>query len=89
MAVKKLENATLRQWSDEDFMVLVSNVSKLQNDNIVGLEGYCLEHGQRLFVYEYCKNGTLHDALHLDEEIHEKLSWNARVHLALQAAKAL
>ncbi|PWA94933.1 leucine-rich repeat protein kinase family protein [Artemisia annua] len=89
VAVKKLENATLRQWSDEDFIGLVSNVSKLQNDNIVGLEGYCLEHGQRLFIYEYCKNGTLHDALHLDEKIHEKLSWNARVHLALQAAKAL
>ncbi|GJR76030.1 protein STRUBBELIG-receptor family 3 isoform X1 [Tanacetum coccineum] len=89
VAVKKLENATLSHWSDEDFMGLVSNVSKLRNENIVGLEGYCLEHGQRLFVYEYCKNGTLHEALHLDEEIHEKLSWNARVHLALQAAKAL
>ncbi|XP_052620746.1 protein STRUBBELIG-RECEPTOR FAMILY 1 isoform X2 [Lactuca sativa] len=87
--VRKLENISLRQWSDEDFMGMVSNVSKLQNENIVGLEGYCVEHGQRLFVYEYCKNGTLHEALHLDDEIHEKLSWNARVHLALQAAKAL
>ncbi|KAI3697971.1 hypothetical protein L6452_31078 [Arctium lappa] len=89
LAVKKLENATLKQWSDEDFMGLVSNVSKLRNENIVGLEGYCSEYGQRLFVYEHCKNGTLHEALHLDDDIHEKLSWNARVHLALQAAKAL
>ncbi|XP_071719939.1 protein STRUBBELIG-RECEPTOR FAMILY 3-like [Rutidosis leptorrhynchoides] len=89
LAVKKLENAASRSWSDEAFMNLVSNVSKLRHENIVGLEGYCCEHGQQLLVYEYCKNGTLHEALHVDDSIHEKLSWNARIHLALQAAKAL
>ncbi|KAK1426461.1 hypothetical protein QVD17_15133 [Tagetes erecta] len=89
LAVKKLENADSRQWSVEDFMDLVSYVFKLQNENIVGLVGYCCEHRQRLFVYEHCKNGTLHEALHLDEDIHEKLSWKARVNVALQAAKAL
>lgn len=70
-------------------MQLVTNVSKLRNENIVGVEGYCVEHGQRLFVYEYCENGTLHEALHLNDEIHEKLSWNSRVNVALQIAKAL
>ncbi|KAK9068811.1 hypothetical protein SSX86_012927 [Deinandra increscens subsp. villosa] len=89
LAVKKLENADSRQLSDEDFMDLVSNVLKLQNENIVQLAGYCCEHGQRLFVYEHCKNGTLHEALHLDEVIHQKLSWKVRINMALQAAKAL
>ncbi|XP_076951622.1 protein STRUBBELIG-RECEPTOR FAMILY 3-like [Bidens hawaiensis] len=89
LAVKKLENSDSRQWSDEDFMNLVSSILKIQNENIVGLVGYCCEHGQRLFVHEHCKNGTLHEALHLDEDIHEKLSWKARVNMALQAAKAL
>ncbi|KAJ0928721.1 putative protein kinase RLK-Pelle-LRR-V family [Helianthus annuus] len=89
LAIKKLDNATSRKWSDEQFMELVSNVTKLRNENIVGLEGYCLEHGQRLFVYDYCENGTLHEALHLNDEIHEKLSWNSRVHVALQIARAL
>ncbi|XP_071697248.1 protein STRUBBELIG-RECEPTOR FAMILY 1-like isoform X2 [Rutidosis leptorrhynchoides] len=89
LAIKKLDNATSRKWDDERFMGLVTNVSKLRNENIVGLEGYCFEHGQRLFVYEYCENGTLHEALHLNDEIHEKLSWNSRLHLALQVARAL
>ncbi|KAK9056326.1 hypothetical protein SSX86_027416 [Deinandra increscens subsp. villosa] len=89
LAIKKLDNATSRKWGDERFMALVSNVAKLRNENIVGLEGYCLEHGQRLFVYEFCENGTLHEALHLTDEIHEKLSWNSRVHVALQIARAL
>ena len=51
--------------------------------------GYCNEHGQRLLVYKYCENGTLYDALHADEEIHGKLTWNARIRLALGAARAL
>ncbi|GJX73339.1 STRUBBELIG-receptor family 3-like protein, partial [Tanacetum coccineum] len=89
LAIKKLDDATSQKWDDERFIELVSNVSKLRNENIVALEGYCLEHGQRLFVYEYCENGTLHEALHLNDEIHEKLSWNSRIHVALQIAKAL
>ncbi|KVH89574.1 Protein kinase, catalytic domain-containing protein [Cynara cardunculus var. scolymus] len=78
LAIKKLDDATSRKWSDERFMELVTNVSKLRNENIVGLEGYCVERGQRLFVYEYCENGTLHEALHLNDEMHERLSWNSR-----------
>ncbi|KAL4563165.1 hypothetical protein LXL04_027200 [Taraxacum kok-saghyz] len=89
LAIKKLDDATSRKWSDERFMELVTNVSNLRNENIVGIEGYCVEHGQRLFVYEYCENGTLHEALHLNDEIHEKLSWNSRINVALQVAKAL
>ena len=70
-------------------MELVTNVSKLRNENVVGLEGYCVGHGQRLFVYEYCENGTLHEALHLNDEMHERLSWSSRVHVALHVARAL
>ncbi|KAF3952639.1 hypothetical protein CMV_021825, partial [Castanea mollissima] len=43
---------------------------------------------QRLLVYEYCRNGTLHDALH-DDEIQKNLSWKTRIQAALEAARAL
>ncbi|KAJ9566101.1 hypothetical protein OSB04_002067 [Centaurea solstitialis] len=89
LAIKKLDDTTSRKWSDERFMELVMSVSKLRNENVVGLEGYCVGHGQRLFVYEYCENGTLHEALHLNDEMHERLSWNSRVHVALHVARAL
>ncbi|XP_060669797.1 protein STRUBBELIG-RECEPTOR FAMILY 3 isoform X1 [Ziziphus jujuba] len=89
LAVKKLENTAFRQQSDEDFFELVSNISKLRHPNVVELVGYCSEHGQRLLVYEYCINGSLHDALHIDDEIHQKLSWNGRIRVALGAARAL
>ncbi|XP_059623161.1 protein STRUBBELIG-RECEPTOR FAMILY 3-like [Cornus florida] len=89
LAVKKLDTAASRQLSDEDFLELVSGISKLRHANVVELMGYCAEHGQRLLVYSYCNNGTLHEALHMDDEVHKKLSWNTRIRLALGAAKAL
>ncbi|KAL3851300.1 hypothetical protein ACJIZ3_013182 [Penstemon smallii] len=89
LAVKKLDKATSGHLSDREFFELVSSISKLKHSNIVELVGYCLEHGQRLLVYSYCSNGTLNEALHLDDQIQKKLSWNVRMRLALQAAKAL
>ncbi|KAK4491670.1 hypothetical protein RD792_002435 [Penstemon davidsonii] len=89
LAVKKLDKATSGHLSDREFFELVSSISKLKHPNIVELVGYCLEHGQRLLVYSYCRNGTLNEALHLDDQIQKKLSWNVRMRLALQAAKAL
>ncbi|KAL0353106.1 UNVERIFIED_CONTAM: protein STRUBBELIG-RECEPTOR FAMILY 1 [Sesamum angustifolium] len=89
LAVKKLDKAASAHLSDREFLGLVSSISKLRHENIVELVGYCLEHGQRLLVYSYCRNGTLDEALNLDDEINKKLSWNVRMRLALQAAKTL
>ncbi|XP_068323610.1 protein STRUBBELIG-RECEPTOR FAMILY 3-like [Pyrus communis] len=89
LAVKKLDSTACTQQSDEEFLDLVSNISKAKHANIVKLMGYCAEHGQRLLVYEYCRNGTLHDALHTDDEIHHKLTWSVRIRIALGAARAL
>ncbi|KAL5579352.1 hypothetical protein UlMin_011794 [Ulmus minor] len=89
LAVKNLDKTACRQQSDEEFLELVSTISKLRHANIVELVGYCAEHGQQLLVYEYCSNGTLHDALHVHDEIHQKLTWNRRIQLAIGAARAL
>ncbi|XVE87974.1 hypothetical protein DITRI_Ditri19aG0031000 [Diplodiscus trichospermus] len=89
LAVKKLDTRASRWKNDAEFMELVSTISKLRHPNIVELVGYCNEHGQRLLVYEYCRNGTLYDALHVDDGIRKKLSWNARVRVALGVARAL
>ncbi|OVA13193.1 Protein kinase domain [Macleaya cordata] len=89
LAVKKLDNVTSILQNDDQFFGLVSSVDKLRHANVVELVGYCAEHGQRLLIYGYCSNGTLHDALHSDDEINNKLSWNSRVRISLGAARAL
>jgi serine/threonine protein kinase len=64
-------------------------MSRLRHPNIVPLTGYCVEHGQRLLVYEYIGNGTLQDMLHFTDEMSRKLTWNIRVRIALGTARAL
>ncbi|XP_054776210.1 protein STRUBBELIG-RECEPTOR FAMILY 3-like isoform X2 [Prosopis cineraria] len=87
LAVKKLDATS--SIGHEQFLQLVCNISKIQHANIVKLMGYCAENGQQFLVYDYFSNRTLHDALHKDNELHAKLSWNARIRVALGAASAL
>lgn len=89
MAVKKIDSAALSLQEEDNFLEAVSNMSRLKHPNIVTLVGYCVEHGQRLLVYEYIGSGTLHDMLHFVDDSSTKLTWNARVRVALGTARAL
>lgn len=89
LAVKKLDKKICNQQKDDEFFDLVNSIDEIRHANVVELRGYCAEHGERLLIYEYCSDGTLHDALHSDDEFKKKLSWSARVRMALGAARAL
>ncbi|XP_030971468.1 protein STRUBBELIG-RECEPTOR FAMILY 8 isoform X2 [Quercus lobata] len=89
MAIKKIDNAALSLQEEDNFLEAISNMSHLRHPNVVTLAGYCAEHGQRLLVYEYVGNGSLHDILHFAEDSSKTLTWNARVRIALGTARAL
>uniref|UniRef100_A0ACD5YRP4 Uncharacterized protein n=1 Tax=Avena sativa TaxID=4498 RepID=A0ACD5YRP4_AVESA len=89
LAVKKVDNAALSLQEEDDFLEVVSSMTRLRHPNIVPLTGYCVEHGQRLLVYEYIANGTVHDMLHFSDEMSRRLTWNIRVRIALGTARAL
>ncbi|KAG2538319.1 protein STRUBBELIG-RECEPTOR FAMILY 6-like isoform X3 [Panicum virgatum] len=89
LAVKKLNITALPSQSSDDFYELVSNISKLHHPNLSELVGYCMEHGQHLLVFDFHRNGSLHDMLHLSDEYNKPLSWNSRVKIALCSARAL
>ncbi|KAG8634325.1 hypothetical protein MANES_17G027800v8 [Manihot esculenta] len=89
MAIKKIDNAALSLQEEDNFLEAVSNMSRLRHPNLLSLVGYCAEHGQRLLVYEYIGNGSLHDVLHFADDGSKTLSWNARVRVALGTARAL
>ncbi|KAF9683342.1 hypothetical protein SADUNF_Sadunf04G0003600 [Salix dunnii] len=89
MAVKKIDNAALSLQEEDNFLEAVSNMSHLRHPNIVSLVGYCVEHGQRLLIYEYIANGSVHDILHFADDGSKTLSWNSRVRVALGTARAL
>ncbi|OAY69485.1 Protein STRUBBELIG-RECEPTOR FAMILY 5 [Ananas comosus] len=75
--------------SSSEFMELVSGVSKLHHPNISELLGYCSEPGHPLLVYEFQRNGSLHDFLHLSDEYSKPLTWDTRIKIALGTARAV
>ncbi|TVU48168.1 hypothetical protein EJB05_07795 [Eragrostis curvula] len=87
LAIKKLDSTVMPFQSSDDFAELVSNISKLHHPNLNELVGYCMEHGQHLLVYDFHRNGSLHDLLHLSDEYSKPLSWNSRVKIALGSAR--
>ncbi|KAK1287579.1 Protein STRUBBELIG-RECEPTOR FAMILY 6 [Acorus calamus] len=89
LAVKKINSSAFLHQSSEEFLEVVSDLSRLHHSNITELVGYCSEYGQHLLVYEFYKNGSLHDFLHLSDEYMKPLTWNARVKIALGTARAL
>ncbi|KAH7546982.1 hypothetical protein FEM48_Zijuj01G0258800 [Ziziphus jujuba var. spinosa] len=89
LAVKKVDASVLPSHLSDDFMEIVSNISRLHHPNVTDLVGYCSEYGQHLLVYEFHKNGSLHDFLHLSDEYSKPLIWNTRVKIALGTARAL
>uniref|UniRef100_A0A0E0LMA6 Protein kinase domain-containing protein n=1 Tax=Oryza punctata TaxID=4537 RepID=A0A0E0LMA6_ORYPU len=88
LEVLKIDAVNSRIPADA-FLELVVNVSELTHPNILGLVGYCAEFDQRLLVYEHCSKMTLHDELHYVDDSNKGLSWNARLQVAVGAAKAL
>ncbi|WOK92983.1 protein STRUBBELIG-RECEPTOR FAMILY 8-like [Canna indica] len=89
LAIKKVDSAAVSLQEEDNFLEAVSNMSRLRHPNIVTLSGYCVEHGQRLLVYEYIGNGTLHEMLHFSDDSGKMLSWNTRVRVALGTARAV
>ncbi|KAL1312338.1 hypothetical protein HN51_038955 [Arachis hypogaea] len=87
LAVKSINLAGVSYREEEKFLDVICTASRLKHPNIVALNGYCLERGKHLLVYDYVRNLTLHDALHRD--VYKPLSWILRLRIAVGVANAL
>ncbi|CAA6655862.1 unnamed protein product [Spirodela intermedia] len=61
----------------------------LEHPNLVKLVGYCAEGDQRLLVYEFMPQGSLESHIHDLPTGREALRWDARVKIALGAARGV
>ncbi|XP_059641250.1 protein STRUBBELIG-RECEPTOR FAMILY 5-like isoform X2 [Cornus florida] len=89
LAVKKIDSSFFQGGQGADFTNIVTNISKLHHPNISQLVGYCSEQGHNMLVYEYFRNGSLHEFLHLTDDFSKPLTWNTRVRIALGTARAV
>ncbi|KAL5207597.1 hypothetical protein ABZP36_032032 [Zizania latifolia] len=92
-AVLKIDNAKMQA---DEFLKTVQSISELRHPNIEELVGCSVEHGQRLLVYKHFSDDTLDDVIRLKQSVSPDdhaakitLPWDARVAVALEAAKAL
>ncbi|GJN02876.1 hypothetical protein PR202_ga20265 [Eleusine coracana subsp. coracana] len=93
--LKKNKNNSKSQHAEAAFVSELALLSRVNHKNLVRLLGFCADGvvtGERILVYEYMPNGTLHD--HLHKHPYPPLSpplatWPARLRLALGAARGI
>ncbi|PQQ07790.1 serine/threonine-protein kinase-like protein CCR4 [Prunus yedoensis var. nudiflora] len=81
-------HARRQEDKDNAFVNELESLSRLNHKNLVRLLGFFEDTKERILVYEYMNNATLHD--HLHNLPHSPLvSWAARINVALDAARGV
>ncbi|CAB4267613.1 unnamed protein product [Prunus armeniaca] len=81
-------HARRQEDKDNAFVNELESLSRLNHKNLVRLLGFFEDTKERILVYEYMNNATLHD--HLHKLVHSPLvSWAARINVALDAARGV
>ncbi|KAL6838708.1 hypothetical protein ACP4OV_031422 [Aristida adscensionis] len=74
---------------EREFLAEVEMLGRLHHRNLVKLLGICVEENARCLVYELIPNGSVESHLHGVDRETAPLDWNARMKIALGAARAL
>ncbi|KAJ4752770.1 Proline-rich receptor-like protein kinase PERK8 [Rhynchospora pubera] len=85
VAVKRLTGGGGQ--GEREFQAEVEIISRVHHRHLVSLVGYCIENEQRLLVYDYVPNNTLHYHLHVHGR--PALEWAIRVKIAAGAARGI
>ncbi|KAG5026109.1 hypothetical protein JHK86_022023 [Glycine max] len=87
IAVKRL-----KVWSniaETEFTVELEILARIRHKNLLSLRGYCAEGQERLIVYEYMQNLSLHSHLHGHHSFEFLLDWNRRMNIAIGSAEGI
>ncbi|KAK8945960.1 Receptor-like serine/threonine-protein kinase ALE2 [Platanthera guangdongensis] len=77
------------QNGDREFIGEVQILSRLHHRNLVKLIGMCVEEDNHGLVYELVRNGSVESHLHGTHRDRGPLKWDARMKIAIGAARAL
>ncbi|XP_050381176.1 protein STRUBBELIG-RECEPTOR FAMILY 5 [Argentina anserina] len=89
LAVKKIDSSLFQGAPPQEFSDIVVSISKIRHANIAELVGYCAEQGHNMLIYEYFRNGSLNEFLHMSDDYSNPLTWNTRVKIAMGTARAI
>ncbi|KAM3405733.1 hypothetical protein ACQJBY_000006 [Aegilops geniculata] len=85
VAVKQLRDGSGQ--GEREFQAEVEIISRVHHRHLVSLVGYCIANSQRMLVYDFVSNDTLH--YHLHGQGRPVLQWSARVKIAAGAARGI
>ncbi|KAJ6798641.1 putative leucine-rich repeat receptor-like protein kinase [Iris pallida] len=85
VAVKRARAGSFQGGAE--FKTEIELLSRIHHKNLVQLEGFCFQRGERMLVYEYIPNGSLRECLCGEGGI--VLSWQTRLSVALDSAMGL
>ncbi|XP_035839308.1 probable receptor-like protein kinase At5g59700 isoform X2 [Helianthus annuus] len=87
VAIKRLNEKQGRQGSPE-FLTEIHLLSGKKHPNLINLFGYCVEHNEKILIYEYAERGSLDMFLKDDNRTHN-LTWLERLKICVGAARGL
>ncbi|XP_020097313.1 receptor-like serine/threonine-protein kinase ALE2 isoform X2 [Ananas comosus] len=87
VAVKVLKRYDCQ--GEREFLSEVEMLSRLHHRNLVKLIAICIEENARCLIYELIPNGSVESHLHGPDKETAPLDWNARMKIALGAARGL
>ncbi|CAM8884604.1 unnamed protein product [Rhodiola kirilowii] len=72
-----------------EFLAELSIIACLRHKNLLQLQGWCVEKGEWLLVYEFMPNGSLDAVLYQESGNRTPLKWTHRYNIAVGMASAL
>ena len=72
-----------------EFLAELSIIARLRHKNLVQLQGWCVEKGDLLLVYEFMPNGSLDQMLYQESREGTLLKWFHRYNIAVGMASVL
>ncbi|KAE9596408.1 hypothetical protein Lal_00048732 [Lupinus albus] len=72
-----------------EFLSELSIIAGLRHKNLVQLQGWCVEKGELLLVYDFMPNGSLDKMLYKEPERGKLLNWPNRFNIAVGLASVL
>ncbi|XP_073099411.1 leucine-rich repeat receptor-like protein kinase PXC1 [Elaeis guineensis] len=88
VAVKRLKDAN--PCARADFHKYMDLIGRLRHPNLVRLQAYYYAKQEKLLIYDYLPNGSLHSHLHGNRGLGRiPLDWTTRISLVLGAARGL
>ncbi|CAL5096648.1 unnamed protein product [Urochloa decumbens] len=85
VAIKRLKDGGGQ--GEREFQAEVEIISRVHHRHLVSLVGYCSSNNQRLLVYDFVPNNTLH--YHLHGPGMPVLEWSTRIKIAAGAARGI